>query len=467
MSVNDSKLTVKEKIGYGLGDTASNIVFQVVANFMLIFYTDVFGISAAAAGTLMLVVRLFDGFTDPVMGGVADRTRSKWGSYRPYLLFMAIPYGVLAVVAFTVPDFTDNGKLIYAYITYALLMLLYTSINIPYSALGGVMTNNPKERASLQSFRFAMAMAGMVIVVAILPQLVTWFGQGDQAKGYQYAMSVLAVLAVVCFLLCFKLTKEKPSTEPLQNSSSMLSDFGSLFKNDQWVLITAISVALLALIALRGAITPHYVKYFLGDESLTASFMTLGGIASAAGAVATIFLSKRFGKKPLFIAGLTLGIISHALLYVLPATEIIAIYIIFIVANFVHMIVTPLLFSMVADTVDYGTKLNGRRLMAMTFSGHLLGIKLGFAIGGASAGWILAYTSYVPNQAQTEEALNGLLFAFAGAPVIFLIISLILIKRYKLTESVLSDIQAELKQSETTPKPGEISTAPKENLAAT
>lgn len=446
MTSSANRLSVKEKIAYGLGDTASNIVFQVVANFMLVFYTDVFGIGAAAAGTLLLVVRIFDAITDPLMGGIADRTRTRFGSYRPYLLYLAIPYGILAVMAFSVPDFSDSGKLIYAYVSYAAMMLLYTCINIPYAALGGALTSNSKERASLQSYRFAMAMTGLLLVVSGVPLLVDWLGQGDDAAGYQYAMMVLAVVAVLCFLACFKFTKEKQPPQPLEKGRTIYGDFFSLFKNDQWVLVSGVSVCLLTLVALRGSVTPHYVKYYLGDESLMASFMTLGGIASVLGATCTILFSKYIDNKKLFIAGLVVGIISHALLFMFPSEQVEAIYVTFIVANFAHMVVTPILFSMVADTVDYGALKTGRRMMAMTFSGHLLAIKLGFAIGGASAGWLLAAYSYIPNEIQSAETLQGILIAFSAVPVVLLTASLVLILRYKLTESYLQGVQQKLEK---------------------
>ncbi|WP_016953962.1 glycoside-pentoside-hexuronide (GPH):cation symporter [Catenovulum agarivorans] len=441
--MSKQNLSIKEKLGYGLGDTASNIVFQILANFMLIFYTDVFGIGAAAAGTLMLVVRLFDGITDPIMGGIADRTRTRFGTYRPYLLLMSIPYGVLAVVAFTTPDISQDGKLIYAYITYALLMTCYTAINIPYSALGGVMTNDPKERASLQSFRFAMAMSGGVIVVWALPQLVDSFAEYGKQAGYQYAMAILASLAVVCFLVCFLLTKER---EEIKNTSdtNILQDFGNLFKNDQWVVMLLTTVFVLTLIGLRSAIAPHYIKYYVGDESLTSSFLTLGMFASVLGALTTHFLSQKFGKKPLFQFGLVIGVLSHAVLFILPADQVSLIFITFFIANFVHMIVTPLMFSMIADTVDYGHLKTGKKVMAMTFSGHLLGIKLGFAIGGAMAGWILSAYNYVPNQAQTNEALTGIMLGFAAIPAVLLFIAAIVMVKYKLTEGKLYDIQKQI-----------------------
>ncbi|WP_440874133.1 MFS transporter [Thalassotalea sp. PLHSN55] len=443
MQDNKNKLTIKEKIGYGLGDTASNIVFQMVANFMLIFYTDVYGISAAAAGTLLLAVRLFDGFTDPLMGGIADRTRTKWGSYRPYLLFLAVPYGVFAVLAFITPDFNETGKLIYAYITYALLMTCYTAINIPYGALGAVMVNDPKERASLQSYRFAMAMAALVVIVWSIPKLVEFFGKDNNQLGYPLAMVFMGSLAAACFLLCFKMTKESQAVER-KPQQGIFADFLVLFKNDQWLIVSLISLVTLILIGIRASVAPHYIKYYVGDSSLLSSFLTLSAIGSVLGAISTNFLTKFVEKKILFQIALVVVILSHSLFYVFDSNQVAAIFITYFIANFAHMIITPIMFSMVADTVDYGTKKLGRKLTAITFSGHLLAIKFGFAIGGALAGWLLAFSNYQPNVEQSEETLSGILFAFAGVPIICTILALIFVWRYRLTEIEVKSIQAEL-----------------------
>ena len=206
MSSSESKISVKEKIGYGLGDAASNIIFQTVMTFLAFFYTDVFGISAAAVGTLFLSVRVLDAITDPVMGNLADRTETRWGSYRPYLLWLAVPFGVISCLTFTTPDFSDSGKVIYAYFTYAALMVIYTAINIPYCALGGVLTSNPSERVSIQSYRFAFAsLAGILITATTLP-LVDYFGQGDKASGYQMTMLLMSILGIILFWLCFATT---------------------------------------------------------------------------------------------------------------------------------------------------------------------------------------------------------------------------------------------------------------------
>ena len=448
MDNNKNTLTIKEKFGYGLGDTASNIVFQMVANFMLIFYTDVYGLSAAAAGTLLLAVRLFDGVTDPIMGSIADRTRSRWGSYRPYILFLAVPYGVFACLAFITPDFDPTGKLIYAYVTYGLLMTCYTAINIPYGALGAVMTNDPTERASLQSYRFAMAMAALLIIVWALPKLVAFFGDGDQAAGYPLAMVFLGSLAAACFLGCFKMTKETAQVELKKKQKNPFLDFLSLFKNDQWLVIAIISLVTLTLIGIRSAVAPHYIKYYIGDESLLSNFLSLAAIGSVLGAFSTNFLTKFFEKKTLFQVALVTVIISHGLFYVIDADQIAVVFIVYFIANFAHMVITPIMFSMVADTVDYGAIKSGKRLTAVAFSGHLLAIKFGLAIGGALAGWLLSSYGYVANQIQSEHTLSGILFAFAGIPMICTLLSLIFITRYKLTIIEVKRIQSELTKVE-------------------
>ncbi|MFA3793020.1 glycoside-pentoside-hexuronide (GPH):cation symporter [Aliiglaciecola sp. SL4] len=430
------KVSVTEKIGYGLGDAASNIVFQVVMGFLLYFYTDVFGISAAAVGTLFLVVRIFDAFTDPVMGGIADRTNTRWGKYRPYLLWFAIPYGLLAIVAFTTPDLGDTGKLIYAYISYTLLMTVYTAINIPYSALGGVMTASPTERASVQSYRFALAMVGGAIVTATVLPLVEYFGQGNEQFGFQMAMVTLSIVAVLCFVGCFSLTKERVEM-PKSPSNHILKgiwlDFAKMLQNDQWRIIAIVSLLLLISVAMRGATTPFYVQYYLQQESLITLFMTSGMVAGIAGALSANWLVKRFCKVALMRTCALAIVIANGALFFVPRDGMEIALVFTILANFVHMIFTPLLFSAVPDTVDYGAKKLGQNAMAMAFSGHLLMIKLGIALGGAFTGWILATSGYQPNIDQSESALNGIIFLYSASSVIAGIVVFACMKFYKLT----------------------------------
>jgi GPH family glycoside/pentoside/hexuronide:cation symporter len=427
------KLPALEKFGYGLGDTASNIVFQVVINFMMYFYTDVFGIGAAAVGTLMLVVRLFDAITDPVMGGIADRTRTRMGRYRPYLLWISFPYGILAVLTFTTPDLSDSGKLIYAYVTYSLLMAAYTAINIPYSALGGVMTADPQERASVQSWRFMLAMVGGAIVAAATLPMVEFFGDGDQQKGFQLAMGVLALLAVACFVACFALTREREDPVGVAKKQSMFGDFAFLMKNDQWRLIAIVTFILLVSVAMRGGATPYFVRYYLNSESMISLFLTSAMLAGVAGAMFANWLSAHACKvRVMNWAAVGIVVFNSALMFV-PRDQVMLALAISILANFVHMVITPYLFSAVADTVDYGLRRWGKGAMAMSFSGHLLALKIGIAVGGALTGWILAGVGYQPNVEQSATALNGIVFIYAGSSVVAGVLILVCFRFYRLT----------------------------------
>jgi GPH family glycoside/pentoside/hexuronide:cation symporter len=409
-------LTLREKVGYGLGDTASNIVFQVVINFMVYFYTDVFGITAAAAGTLMLAVRLFDAVTDPLMGGIADRTRTRWGAYRPWLLWMALPYGLLAVITFTTPDLSAGGKLLYAYITYALLMTVYTAINIPYSALGGVITTDPQERASVQSWRFVLAMLGGALVTAATLPMVEFFGKGDDQKGFQLAMAVLSLVAIGSFLLCFSLTRERDNPAAKATKQSIFGDFYTMLGNDQWRIIAIFTFINLAAVALRGSATPYYVNYYLGEESKISLFLTLGMFANVAGALTANWMSDRFCKIRMMRLACWGMVLFNVSLAFVPRDGFRLALALSLGANFFHMIIVPYMFSTVADTVDYGLDRWGKGAMAMAYSGHLLSLKIGIAVGGALAGWMLALTGYVANEPnQTDLALRGIVYSISWA----------------------------------------------------
>ena len=441
------KLSVLEKFGYGLGDTASNIVFQVVMTFMMFFYTEVYGLSAAAVGTMFIVVRIFDAVTDPMMGGLADRTNTKWGSYRPYLVWFAIPYGIIAVFAFTTPDFGETGKLVYAYITYILLMSMYTAINIPYSALGGVITSDPNERASVQSWRFALAMFGGFIVTLTLLKMVEYFGQGDQQAGFSYAMMVLSVFAVICFIGCFALTKERikvPHAKASSNITGVLKDVQKMLENDQWRIIGIITLLILISVVMRGSTPAYYAQYYLQGTSafwlrdlsnteLITLFTTGGMVAGILGALCANFLVSKMCKVRLMkMTAISIVVFNGALFFV-PREAIEIAFILTFLANFVHMIFTPLLFSAVPDTVDYGIKKLGQSAMAMAVSGHLFMLKLGIAIGGAASAYILGFSGYESDVEQSESALNGILFLYSISSVIAGVAIYILLRQYKLT----------------------------------
>ena len=441
--MTNTSLPLWEKVSYGFGDTACNIYFQIVIIYLMQFYTDVFGISAAAAGTMFLVVRIFDGFTDPMMGAIADRTNSRLGKYRPYMLWLAIPFAALGILAFVTPDFSDSGKLIYAYVTYSLFMMLYTAINIPYSALGGVMTASSSERASVQSFRFAGGMLGGAFVVYFLPEFVQIFGGGDEQKGYPISLAVMGLLVVALLWACFAFTNERVVPEissSQQQQTSVNQDIKDISGNSQWVIIASITFFLLTAVAMRGGVTNYYIEYFFDRKSSIGVFNFLGMIAGVVGALSVTILKKYTCKVSLFKWATIIVIVLHLGFFALNRDQYLIALALSMAANFFHMMVTVILFSMVPDTVEYGKsalKAAGNA-MAMSFAGHLLALKFGIAVGGAMTGWGLAYVGYVANAVQSESALSGIVAIYASGPIALGFVILALLSRYKLTNQEMT-----------------------------
>ena len=445
-------LTLKEKLGFGLGDTASNIVYQAVINVLLYFYTDVYGITAAAAGTLMLVVRLFDAITDPMMGAIADRTRSKHGRYRPWMLWVAIPYGMLAVTAFITPNADLGTKLVYAYISYALLMTAYTAVNVPYSALGGVMTGDSEERGNLQTWRFAMAMVGGFLVTTSVFPLAKLLGGGDSPENYRlgfpFAMTVMAIIGVVCFLLCFRLTKEHIGPDPNQPRRNVWQDVGAMFTNSQWLIIALATLIIMTRGAMQSAAKPYFVNYYLITDHLPAwlawfmgstssklsAFLGMTMLAGVAGAVTANRLGRTMCKVSVMKLALTGTIAMNILLFLIPRDAVLAALVIVMSSNFFHMMFVPMLFSTVPDTVDFGLKTMGKGAMAMFCAGHLFALKMGNAFGGFFTGHLLGWFGYQPNVEQSEHALTGIMLAFAGSSIVGAVLVVVCLQFYRLTK---------------------------------
>ncbi len=436
-------LTIKEKVAYGLGDTASNIIFQTVMMFLLIFYTDVVGLSPAVVGTLFLGVRLIDAITDPLMGTFADKTRTSLGQFRPFLLWLAIPFGIISILAFISPDFSATGKIIYASITYILLMLAYTAINIPYSALGGVLSKDPQERVSIQSYRFVCGMCGGLIVAALTMPLVEWFGEGDAAKGYQLTMTAMSVFGVILFFLCFAGTKERVIQPPVEDNS-FKSNLKVLWKNDQWRILCIAGLFLLTGQVLRATLAVYYVKYFLSQEQLITAFMTIGMIGSILGCALSQQLAKSVCKIKAYIS---LQLIAAGLCiasYWVDSSQITLAFIMFFLWNFFLQMATPLLWAKIVDTIDYGYWKTGVRNNGMVFSSVVFFIKLGVAFGGAIAGWLLAYYGYQAEVVQTEATKQGLLLSFTIFPAIGSIIVAWVMTKYTLNNKKIEEITKEL-----------------------
>jgi glycoside/pentoside/hexuronide:cation symporter, GPH family len=447
----EQKLTLREKFAYGLGDMASNIVYQAVINVLMYFYTDVYGIEAAAAGTLMIAVRFFDAITDPIMGAVADRTRTRWGRYRPWMLWFAVPYGVLAVTAFITPNVAPGAKLVYAYISYALLMTAYTAVNIPYSALAGVMTADKDERSGLQSWRFGMAMVGGFLVTVSIWPLSRLLGGGGKPEnlqlGFPFAVSLLAIIGVAALFGCFAWTRERiyPDEQSQKNSrrTSMLEDLKAMLVNRQWLIVTLAMFVIQIRGGLQGNVKPYFIKYYINQnltgvfaitENFMALYMGLTMLAGVAGVFVAnrLFLKLQWCKVTVMKMALVGSLLPNALLLVVPRQWWQASLLLIMLANFFHMMFLPLLFAAIPDTVDYGLKTIGRGAMAMFFAGQLFALKMGISIGGGSAGWILGMFGYKANVAQSEQSLLGIKLAFAGAPLVAAIFVFILLHLYKL-----------------------------------
>lgn len=440
-------VSVKEKIAYGLGDTASNIVFQTVMLFLTFFYTDIYGISPAFVGTMFLAVRIIDAVTDPIMGALADRTQSKYGKFRPYLLWFALPFGFISVLAFTTPDFGEEGKMIYAFVTYTLLMLVYTAINIPYCALGAVLTADPKERVSVQSYRFVFAMLGGLMVTSLTLPLVEFFGQGDRAKGYQLTIMAMSVLGVLMFLACFYGTKERINPPKEAVSRSYMDNFRQLWQNDQWRVLALVALCLLSGYVLRTTLAIYYVKYYLEMPDSITLFITLGMLGSMVGCIIAQPLAKRYCKVKLYIGIQILAAVLCASSYFVAADNVTVAIGLYVLWNLVFNTGTPLLWAKMADTVDYGQWRTGIRTTGMVYSSIIFFIKMGIAVGGALGGWLLAGIGYQADVAQTEETKAGLLLAFSLYPAIGSLIVAVVMSAYKLNTQKVDEITLDLKKA--------------------
>ena len=452
-----NKLSLKEKIGYSLGDTASNIYFQTFIIFLLNFYTDVFGIPAAAVGTMFLLTRIFDAINDPIMGTFADRVNTRWGKFRPLIIFFAIPFVVMGVLTFTTPDYDVSGKLIYAYITYNLLMVMYTIVNVPYSALMGVITPSSLERTEISSFRFVAAFVGGLIVQGSTIFLVKYFGNGNDAVGWQWAMGCLGGLALIFLFITFITTKERVQP-PKDQKTDLRKDLSDLFANKAWLLIGGATVFQLIFIVMRNSTIVYYFKYYvlnqqlnlfgniidLSYESFTSSFLLSGTIFTILGAILTKWMSKKFDKKFTYVGCLLISSIANIFVYFLQPHNVVMIYLLNLIVSFVWGAVSVLQWAMYTDAADYSEWKNKRRATGLIMAASLFMLKLGLTLGGALVGWMLAFYGFVANQPQTNEATKGIILLISIYPAVFGIIGVLLMLFYPLTNKMMISMEQDL-----------------------
>ena len=443
-------LRFSEKLGYGMGDAASNFFFQAFNIFLLYYYTDVFGLAPAAVGTMFLVTKVVDAVSDPAMGVVADRTRTRWGKYRPYLLVMAVPYGLLGYAMFLGPDFSESGRLVYAYVTYSLMMLAYTAINIPYSALMGVISPSSDERVKVSTWRFVCAFGAGWLIATFVTPLKTLLGGGDEAEGFRLTMMLFAVGSIALFWWTFAATKERvrgPAIQP-----DLKAELRALGRNLPWIALFVSGIFSLMQLAVRNGGLLYYFKYYVGDGGgpvfwildLTAIFMSLGTLSMILGVALTGPLTRRFEKRTLMIVlTATSALLSASFFFIAPDR-----FWLMVAVNCLAAVVSgpvaPLVFAMNADCADYGEWRSGRRTTALIYSGGGLAAKLGLAVGAGLAGYILALFGFVANQPQTETALLGIRLMFSLVPAGLALVGAAAIVFYRLDRRQTATIEADL-----------------------
>ena len=462
------KIGLSEKIGYGLGDMSSSMFWKLFGAYLMLFYTDVFGISAAVVGTMFAVTRVWDSFFDPVVGAFADRTSSRWGRFRPYLLFLAMPFGLIGVITFLTPPFDATGKIVYAYITYALMMMVYSAINVPYASLLGVMSPDPSHRNTLATYRMTFAYLGSFIALLLFMPLVNAFGGGDVSGpthlwftapqfGWFMAVVVIAAICVVLFLACFALTKER--VEPIKHEkTSLKTDFRDLVHNKPWWILLGAGVSSLVFNSIRDGATVYYFKYYV-DETAVGNISILGlpfvlsgiylGVGQAANIVGVILaapVSNRIGKRSTFILAMALATLLSVIFFWFNKDQLYLIFVFQILISICAGSIFPLLWSMYADCADYSELRTGNRATGLIFSSSSMSQKFGWAFGSAITGWMLAQFGFKANAVQSAETIQGIKMFLSILPAVGALLSLVFIYFYPLSESKMKTITAELQE---------------------
>lgn len=449
------QIRLKEKVGYGFGDFASSMFWKLFSMFLMIFYTDVVELTPASVGTMFLLTRLWDGLNDPIMGIISDRTKTSMGKFRPYLLWVAIPFGLVGVLTFSTPDLGPSGKLIYAYVTYTLMMMVYTAINVPYASLMGVMTTDIKERTSLASFRFIGAYSGGIFMTATVPYLLEFFknsGSSD-AQSYQYTVGIYAAVAALFFIMTFLWTKER--VKPLEQQTSIKKDLKDLAANTQWFIMLGACIAVLIFNSLRDGSIMYYFKYFVKDQTLAffgdvqwdklaGAYMTLWLVTNLIGVLMAKPMAAKFGKKKVFMGAMWIAFIFSFIFYFVDPGSVPTIFGLNIIMGLASGIVLPLIWSMYADIADYSEWKTGRRATGLVFSSSSMSQKMGWTLGGAITGWLLAAYGFEANTEQTEESLKGIRLMISIYPAAGALISSLLLLLYKLSDSFMEKITADL-----------------------
>ncbi|MBE0393039.1 MFS transporter [Flavobacterium sp. PL002] len=484
MNNTSQKLSVLEKVGYSLGDFAANLIFQTLMTFLAFFYTDVYKIPAGTASAIIFFGGFIGAFFNIIMGAVADRTRTRWGKFRPWILWTSLPFGIIAILAFSTPDFGPDGKVIYALVTYFLLILVYSANNLPYSALSGVLTGDMGQRNSLSSYRFVAVMFAQFIIQGLLLPLVLILGHGDKAAGFKTTMMIFAIAGVICFIITFLTTKERIVPKKEQESS-VKQDLLDLSKNKPWVIMLFVTILIFVTLSLKGGMYIYYFKYYLDPVAQATFLQDIGfnnmiaglndsligmgltefqwpkdaptsafSLFNSGGILFMIFgimfskgLADKFGKRNIFIAFIFLSALSLVQFNFYAPTSITLVFVTQVVHGFLYGITIPLLWAMIADVADYSEWKNNRRATAIIFSAMIFGLKVGLSIGGALGAFLLSRYGYVAEAAnQAQSAIDGIKLAVSVYPGLFFIASAGLVCFYIIDKKMEVQLESELKE---------------------
>jgi Na+/melibiose symporter-like transporter len=494
------KISFREKLGYAVGDAATNFFFQAMMLYQNRFYTDTVGLSPAVLGWMFLIVRWSDAFFDPVFGALSDRTKSRWGKFRPWILFAGLPFGVFFWLVFVTPNFGPQGKVIYAFATYILVMIAYSANNTPYSALMGVMTPDVDERSKIARFRFVSALIGQFLIQALALPLVDKFGAGNSAKGWACTMAIFGAIIVVCNVIVFFSTKERVAPPPEQKPS-LKDDIRNVFTCGPWLAMFMVTLLIFTTLALRGSSLNYMIKYYVDPAAMTgllnkiglgagvagqltgwrsildalgllvkpdysnassvgfSFFFTLGSIIQILGILVSKPLSDHFGKKTVFIAGLFVTTIATAAIFYVGPTDVNQMLFWSVIWPLGWGPTVPLLWVMMADVADYSEWKTSRRATGFVFAGIVFALKAGLGIGGALASWIIGAYGYVPNAIQTPQALLGIRLSATYYSAIPFALCIVCLMMYPISKGLNLRIQDELaerrrKSALQTPQPG-------------
>lgn len=486
MTDRSQKVSLGEKIGYSLGDGSANLIFQMMMMFQLIFYTDVFGIKATTAGIILLIARFFDAFVDPVVGILSDRTNTRWGKYRPWILWTALPFAVFFILAFSTPDLGERGKIIWAGTTYILLMTIYSFNNTPYCSLGGVMSGDIKERTSIASVRFVTATVATFIVQGLTLPLVTTIGQGDTQKGWFGTITIFAIVAIVLLIITFFTTKERIAP-PVNQKTSIKQDFKDVIGSRPWKAMFVLTLFLFTTLALWGSSMSYYFNYVVDKEALYNFLQKIGlvnidgvqyngwhkflnafgliaqsdhsnvfavgfSLFNMIGQIITLlgvmllsqFLSNIFGKRNVYLVCLALTALFTSMFYFVSPENVGYIFIINILKSLAYAPTIPLLWAMMGDVADHSEWVNHRRATGFVFAGIVFSLKAGLGIGGAICGAIIDSFGFVPNMEQTASAVSGIKLTSSLIPGLTFFIGVIALLFYPISKKFNEKIQDDL-----------------------